>query len=406
MKKKLPQGITHRKDGRYMWRFQHEGVSYSGYSAHLKDAEIAMYRKKYEVYNHLCERMTTPTMNQWFLEWMTIYKKNCKAVTAYSYWKAYKNYIADELGNYRLDQIPTREIQETMNYLSDRYSPTVINTSRVLLYGMLEQARKNAMIEFNPMKNISRPKTQEKPKKQVLTAEEELIFLNAALPSFYYPLYKLATLTGMRIGEITALRWNDIDMENRLIHVRHTLDYTAEKGLFLETPKTKSSKRDIPMISAAAELLAEHRKEQKRLLHEVAMNAAPDRGDEDVNACSAVCVPALSPDYRVKNGTKVIPNLVFTSPCGKPIYQACVQKDLSKIITPLLANNSISHSFTFHTLRHCFATRCIENGMSYKTLQSILGHSSLSTTMDIYAHSLDETRRGEMEKVASYLDHL
>ena len=271
MKKKLPQGITHRKDGRYMWRFQHEGVSYSGYCAHLKDAEIAMYHKKYEVYNHLCERMTTPTMNQWFLEWMTTYKKNCKAVTAYSYWKAYKNYIADELGNYRLDQIPAKELQETINDLSDHYSPTVINTSRVLLYGMLEQARKNAMIEFNPMKNISRPKTQEKPKKQVLTAEEELIFLNAALPSFYYPLYKLATLTGMRIGEITALRWNDIDMENRLIHVRHTLDYTAEKGLFLETPKTKSSKRDIPMISAAAELLTEHRKEQKRLLHEAAM---------------------------------------------------------------------------------------------------------------------------------------
>jgi integrase len=241
---------------------------------------------------------------------------------------------------------------------------------------MFEQAVKSRILTENPMRGIVRPRARKPRRVTALSAEEERIFLKAAEKSYYYPLYKLATLTGMRIGEISALRWRDIDFGKMQINVNCTLDYTKERSLYLETPKTVNSCRGIPMLEETEALLRKQKTDQAKMRLTAGTSWTPRAEMED---------------------------LVFTNRKGEPIYQACIQHNLNHIVDRLIREGRLDRRFTFHTLRHCFATRCIENGMSCKTLQTILGHSSLSTTMDIYADCLPSTKREEMEKIADAL---
>jgi integrase len=376
MPKKMPKGIYLRRDGRYMWRFQYQKQCYLGYSFQLREAEQAMNRKKFEVMNGEEEKPRKVTLDEWFSEWMATYKINCKALTRYTYQINYANYLHEELGSLNLRELTTERLQKLLNRMAERYSQTILNTTQVLLSGMLRQAVRNHLIRENPMNAVIRPRVGEKTPVTIPNSSEEHIFLEAAKDSYYYPLYKLAALTGMRIGEVSALRWQDVDFTAKVINVRHTLDYTKEKGLYLETPKTRQSRRSIPLLAETEKLLLGHRETQMERMRNPESDWHPLPGMED---------------------------LVFTNRHGHPLYQACIQHDLNHIVNRLIRDGRLTRRLTFHTLRHCFATRCVENGMKYKTLQTILGHRNLSTTMDVYAHCLPGTRREELEKVQDAL---
>ncbi len=168
----------------------------------------------------------------------------------------------------------------------------------------------------------------------------------------------ISLYTGLRIGEVCALRWEDVDLLNRIIHIRHTVTrISSEPGdehktkLILESPKSKSSLRDIPIPTRILQTLEEMKKK------------------------------AMSP-YVTSHESS------FTNPRS---YEYRFQN--------LLRNAGIP-TINYHVLRHTFATRCIEVGVDIKTLSEILGHSNVSITLSAYVHSSMELKRVQIEKLS------
>lgn len=169
----------------------------------------------------------------------------------------------------------------------------------------------------------------------------------------------IALHTGMRIGEICALKWEDIDYENRLIRVRHSIvrienEENEEKKtkLVLDTPKTKTSIRDIPIYTKLYQILL------------------PVKEKTSNYFVASGCLNFISPrtfEYR--------------------FHQVLKKYELEDI--------------NFHVLRHTFATRCVEYGVDVKTLSEVLGHSNVNITLNTYIHSSLERKRGQLEKLSA-----
>lgn len=376
-KKKLPKGIyLIPGKGLYRWRFRYDGLNYVGYSKTLKQAEKELSDKRYEVEHGLYCKEENITFDKWFNTWISTYKTNCKESSLYEYKSTYEYHIKPEFGKRKLKLIRSEQLQVFINKMANKYSATVVKECKHLLDGALKQAYKERKINRNPMEYVTMPKTKVPKKKGALSADQQQTFMNEAGSSRYYRLYKLATLTGMRIGEITGLQWSDVDFENREIHITHTMSYIPKRGLYLDTPKSKTSIRIIPMIDSAYALLKEQRKEQLKLKLQ------------------------LSQYWPSAEG---IGNLVFTTQIGTGIQDTNIRRDMRKICDNLTDLGINRHDCTFHTLRHCFATRCIENGMEPKTLQTILGHATLAMTMDLYCDVMEHTKKEAMQRIANAL---
>ena len=168
----------------------------------------------------------------------------------------------------------------------------------------------------------------------------------------------LSLYTGLRIGEICALRWCDIDLENKVLHVRHTIARVkntnmvgnAKTCLVIDKPKTKSSLRDIPITTKIFSLLSTAR------------------------------ATSVS-EYVISDQS------TFLSP---RTYEYRFHKKLKE--------HNIK-DINYHALRHTFATRCIEKGIDVKSLSEILGHSNVSITLNTYVHSSMELKRSQLEKL-------
>lgn len=189
--------------------------------------------------------------------------------------------------------------------------------------------------------------------------------------------------TGMRVGEITGLRWEDIDFDNNLIHINHTLVYydtRTEKGcnFAINTPKTKAGKRTIPMLPKVKKALKQEKERQNDL--------------------------GINCNVKIDGYT----NFVFLNRFGNVYQQCSLNKALKRIIRDCnyeifdgkIKSDTILPNFSNHSLRHTFTTRMVESGINLKVMQEILGHSDISTTMNIYAEATQDLKEKEMKKLS------
>ncbi len=248
---------------------------------------------------------------------------------------------------------------------------------------MLSKAVDSDLLHKNVAKQINTVVTRdgapEEPR--VLTLEETDLFLEAASHYRYYNEFSLALETGMHIGETIGLKWTDIDFSNRTIYENRTLIYIKSDdkespnfgkwGFEFHEPKTDKGKRKIPMTLKAYQIL------KRQLLRKrgIEMKHKASEGYEDL-----VFVTTKNTSISPRDTTVVM-------------------KYITKRIT---AVKSEFEPLTPHTLRHTFATRCIECGMNPKTLQSILGHSTIQITLNLYCHVTEDTLVEEMKKFESY----
>ncbi|MDF2542686.1 MAG: integrase family protein [Herbinix sp.] len=375
--KKLPKGIYyHKQSDNYLGRFMYQCEKYEVYSKNLSECIKRLADKQYEVRHGLLAKKENMTVDLWHDIWIREYKEmTVKKGSIEVYTRAYNLYIKEAIGKMKLQDVKGIHIQKIYNNLKrEEFSRGTIEVVATVLSGMFKQAYKNEIIVKNPVKLATLPKIDEEDEenKRVMTLEEQKLFLKYAENSWIYPLVKIALFTGMRSGELRGLQWKDLDFKKKIIHIRKTLVY-LDNDYSLEQPKTKSSKREIPMLDNIYLLLKEHKKnqwERKMLL-----------GDE----------------WKTKDGMQ---DLVFPSDSGYPMNRDRLKVQVNKIVDAINADGYNFKHITPHYWRHSFATRCIENGMQPKVLQKLLGHTELSQTMDLYAHVLPSTKEQEMQKIA------
>ncbi|MBS4932939.1 MAG: site-specific integrase [Clostridiales bacterium] len=363
--KELPKGIRQRKNGRYEGRIKYDYQSYSVYGDTITEVKKAMTELRYKLEHGLFIADSKITLEDWFKTWIQEYKVNhVKVGTIITYKKCFECYIKENLGNKKIVDLRGEHIQRLYNSLiKENKSVSTVELVSALLNSCLRQAVKNGIIERNPVPLATMPRKKAKEERRVLTVEEQEIFFKYAKDSFYYPVFMLAIRTGMRSGELRGLKFTDIDKAAGVIHVVRTLKYEAKRGYFEDTPKTGTSKRDIPLTQEMIDIIDIQRK-------------------------------------QVGNKVIKLDGYVFTAPDGNVICNGQLQNEIDRILDSINKDGIAFERFTPHCFRHTFATRAIENGMNPQTLKVIIGHSTLAMTMDLYAHVLPTTKKEEMEKIS------
>lgn len=368
---KRGENIHKRKDGRWEARYR-TGVDPSGkitYGSVYAKTYREAREKQQERMNAVTRKLPINQKNLLFVEvadlWMENNRLRLKGSTDYRYRNLLESHIIPDIGGRRIDLITGTEIN---TYLADKLqsgridnkgglSPSYVRSIMLIINSVLTYAIEHQMRPPLQTK-IYKPQAvkQDLP---ILTPQEQSKLVSQCRshldPTSIGVL--LSLYAGLRIGEICALEWTDIDLSAQIIYVRKTVARVRIPGggshsmLVIETPKTSSSYREVPLCSWLIPLLNEVRS------HSIS---------KFVVSTTLQFVSPRTFDYRYHR---------------------------------LLSSAEIP-SVNYHALRHTFATRCIEAGTDVKSLSEMLGHANAAVTLNIYVHPSMETKRAQLEKLS------
>lgn len=364
--KELGVGISQRKDGKYTARFvsKRTGKTVQKYFERLQECRNWYADATFEDEHSTINALGNMTIDAWFEYWMeNIKDEEIRDGTKNTYNYLYKR-IKPYIGKKILYEVRPMDIQIALNDMKKRLKPASIFTTKALMNNFFESAFENELIKCNPVPKRTRTESHGK-RENVLTRSDQCILLEASKKSKVYDQICFILQTGLRIGELSGLRFEDIDFESKVMHIQRSMNYLPEKGWYIGLPKTKSGTRDIPLTDCAIDIL------KKRM--------------------------------SMRNNRKVLniqyANLVFLNNKGTPIYTT----HYDRVLKGLCKKSNIPR-ISIHGLRHTFATRCIEAGMNPKILQSIMGHSNINITMNLYVHSTGEVEKIEMDRIQDFLN--
>lgn len=387
----LPKGITQRKNGVYRGRFNYKNESYTLDSRNLNELIHQLENLRFEVKHGIKNNNFDEgiTLSAWFNVWLNTHKrKSVKESTAFRYDDFYNRYIDPKLGQYKLVEFKPVIIERFLQDMADNdYATKTIRDVYNILHGVLKYAVRNRLILYDPCEGVELPKTRRKDIR-VLSVDEQKEVLFHASGRQYENLIKVALGTGMRGGELLGLTWDNVSFENREIQVRKTLVHIKERNsskyvFKFQTPKTPKSVRNIPMQESVYLALQEQKKQLKKMKK------------------------AQGKSWKTLKG---FDNLVFLGKNGRPVTIHCfqaalisIEKAINKSRKQFAAGSGTEYvpipHFYPHALRHTFATRCFEAGIDAKVVQTFLGHSSISITLDLYTHVSDDKGKLEMQKL-------
>lgn len=315
------------------------------------------------------------SIEEWYSYWRDHFKSTTvKKGTIDSYNNVFHYYINPFLGGLRLNQVSSREIQGFYNELArNGYSKATITLIHALLTNMLRHAYRLELLEKNPMDLVILPRGRQKQERRVLNKEEQELLLQYLKGNEIETLVIFALSTGMRIGEITGLTWENIDFEKNEVYICEILKKDRNGDFYKDLPKTSKSMRTIPLLPQISKRLYNHKKfqDKRRQLG------------------------------RFVNEQKELGHLVFLKTDGSPYTDLYLCRQLKHIVAEINDDGFSFAPLTPHCLRHTFATRALENGIPAKVVQELLGHSSITLTLDLYTHVMPKTKTLEIQKMSS-----
>lgn len=389
--KELGEFISQRQNGSYMARFTNRfGKRKCFYSMNLKEVKAWLNEATYEDKNKLNLTDDNITLNEWFEKWITIHKyKTICLNTKRHYVHVFKKHISPVIGTKKLCDINNLMIRDLINNLDKNgYQAETQSKVKILLVDMFDKAIIDDFAKKNPARGIKINKKEcDENSVRVLENYEQQVFFDCCKGTFYDNLFVVAVNTGLRPGEVCALKWEDVDLDTNEVIVNKTLLYQKlegddQKKFHFDPPKTKQSKRRVPLNKAALIAL----KKQKL--------------QSDVVKAKSVKFKDVPDEFK---------DLLFTTKYGTPINAVVYNEAIGKIIDEInLTRDPLEEfeKFSAHCFRHTFATRCFESGVQPKTVQTYLGHASLKMTMDLYTHVLDDHKKEEMSKFEKLMNKL
>ena len=385
--KELGTGISQRKNGmyqaRYVDRFRNRKTIYDKNLRELKNKlNTGVYEDKKQI--NIVDEKTT--LDEWYKKWIDIHKYNVIRInTKCHYDSVYRKHISPTLGSIPISQITQLQIKGVIKKLHKaNYGYETQNRVRIMLLDMFDKAMIDNFVLRNPCKGLRIQKDRNF-ERRVLTRDEQMDFYECCKGTFYDNLFVVAVNTGLRPGELCGLKWSDINFNKMEISVERTLLYQKldgdeQKTFHFDPPKTKTSRRKVP-INKQCEVALKKQYLQSNVVKS-RLYSKPLKGFED---------------------------LLFTTKFSTPINSQIYLEAIKRIIDEInLMKDDLEQMepFSAHTFRHTFATRCFESGIQPKTVQKYLGHATLQMTMDLYTHVLDEQSKDDMIKLSKELEKL
>jgi len=305
------------------------------------------------------------TMKDYLEYWLEeVHKSKLRIGTYRSYRGVLNCHLIPGLGHIRLQKLTPQHVQSlySKKHTEEGLSPGRIRVIHIVLHKALNHAVRVNLVARNVCDQVELPR-EERHEGLALTPEQAQQLLQKVREHRLDALLTLALTTGMRIGEILSLRWQDVDLKAGFLQVRRTVGYYGKRGFVVGEPKTESSRRTIVLPDFLVEKLKLHRTSQLEM--------------------------------RLQAGLSWVDNdLVFCNKRGGFFPPPTIAYQFNKVLKDV----GFSH-MRFHDLRHSAATLLLSMGVSLKVVQEILGHSTISTTADIYSHTLLSMQREAMNKM-------
>lgn len=393
----LKTGEIERKQGNYQYSWGTGKNRRFIYARSLKE----LREKEADISRDLNDGLRTDninlTLNDMYNVWVDL-KKGLKPNTLNNYKYMYDHFVKDSLGKFKLRNLRKTDIRRFYNELIDINGLKVntLDTIHLVIHQILDLAVDDDLVRKNVsnhgLKELKKIRGLHSNKRKALTIKQQKLFLDYLIENqkykHWYPIFSVMLGTGLRVGELTGLRWRDIDFDNNVINVNHTLVFydrskANRTGFGINTPKTEAGYRSVPMIDTVRKTLIKYKK---------------FISDNDIKSVDIIDV------YH---------DFVFVNRFGHVQHQGTLNKALKRIIrdanfealkkNPSIKEEDLLPNFSCHTLRHTFTTRLIESGMNIKVIQEALGHSDIQTTLNIYADVTKDLKLDEFTKFNDFI---
>lgn len=385
----LQKGESLHVNGKYMFRWTDKSgkrrTIYADTIVELRYMEHQLYLTR-----ELEAKMdpTTLRINELFVMWKER-KVGIQRTTLANYVYVYETYIREGFGKNKVISVRKSDIRQF--YAAILFDRNIKKTTLGILHNVLHQVFQygydEGIIFANPANGAYEEfaiiRRIDDVRKFALTCEQERNFLeyvkNTPRWKTLYPFFAVLSGTGMRISEISGLRWKDVNFETNEIDINHALVYENIDGKCfckIHMPKTESSYRRIPMVKEVRDAFIE---EKNRQIYLGKKDSCMVDGYNDF--------VFITRENTTRNQAQV----------NRSIHRICTEYN-EKLIQAGGAEQDMLPYFTCHTLRHSFATRLCECGVNIKMIQNIMGHSDIDTTMNVYV-SVTSQMRGDAKVI-------